>query len=113
MTFAKVLAETNAFALIHNAKQLTSYAGLDVALKESGKYRGKTKISKKGNRYLRLAVYMPAISAISSNEQMKTFYERLVNSGKPKKAAIVAVSRKMLLLIYHIWKNNTPYDPAF
>ncbi|MBT4944767.1 MAG: IS110 family transposase, partial [Candidatus Marinimicrobia bacterium] len=67
MTVAKVLAETNAFALIRNGKQLTSYAGLDVVFNESGKHQGKTRISRKGNSHLRQSVYMPAISAIKSN----------------------------------------------
>jgi len=113
MTIAKVLAETNAFALIRNGKQLTSYAGLDVVLKESGKQRGKTVISKKGNHHLRQAVYMPAISAIKSNKQMKTYYDRMLERGKPKKAGVVAVARKLLLLIYYLWTNETQYDPAY
>ncbi|MBC8375169.1 MAG: IS110 family transposase [FCB group bacterium] len=113
MTIAKVLAETNAFALIRNGKQLTSYAGLDVVLRESGKHRGKTIISKKGNRHLRMSVYMPAISAIKSNPQMKTYYDRMLERGKPKKAGVVAVARKLLLLIYYLWLNETPYDPAY
>ncbi|MBE9541089.1 MAG: IS110 family transposase [Proteobacteria bacterium] len=113
MTIAKVLAETDAFALIQNGKQLTSYAGYDVVLKESGKYRGKTKISKKGNRHLRMSVYMPAISAIRSNPKMKTYYNRMLEKGKPKKVGIVAVARKLLLLIYYLWINETEYDPAY
>jgi len=113
MTIAKVLAETNAFALIRNGKQLTSYAGLDVVLRESGKYRGKTIISKKGNHHLRQSVYMPAISAIKSNKQMKAYYDRMIERGKPKKAGVVAVARKLLLLIYYLWTNETQYDLAY
>lgn len=113
MTIAKVLSETNAFALIQNGKQLTSYAGLDVVLKESGKYRGKTRISKKGNHYLRMSVYMPAISAIKSNRKMKAYYNRMLEKGKPKKAAVVAIARKLLLLIYYLWENGTEYDPNY
>jgi len=113
MTVAKVLAETNAFALIRNGKQLASYAGLDIVLKESGKFKGKTKISKKGNQHLRLAVYMPAISAIKTNPKMITYYDRMIEKGKPKKAGVVAVARKLLLLIYFLWTNEVEYDPAY
>jgi len=113
MTVAKVLAETNAFALIRNGKQLASYAGLDVVFKESGKYQGKTKISKKGNQHLRQSVYMPAISAIKTNPKMKTYYNRMLNKGKPKKSGIVAVARKLLLLIYFLWINDVEYNPAY
>ena len=113
MTMAKVLAETNAFALIRNGKQLTSYAGLDIVFKESGKYQGKTKISKKGNQHLRQSVYMPAISAIKTNPKMKTYYNRMLNKGKPKKSGIIAVARKLLLLIYFLWTNEVEYDPSY
>jgi len=113
MTIAKVLAETNAFALIRNGKQLTSYAGFDVVLKESGKYKGKTKISRRGNRHLRMSVFMPALSAIKSNPKMKVYYDRMLERGKPKKTAVIAVARKLLLLIYFLWLKETEYDPAY
>lgn len=113
MTIAKILAETDAFALIQNGKQLASYAGLDVVFNESGKYRGKTKISKKGNRHLRMSVYMPAVSAIRSNRIMKTYYNRMLEKGKPKKVGIIAIARKLLLLVYFLWMNETEYDPAY
>jgi len=113
MTIAKVLAETNAFALIRNGKQLASYAGLDVVFNESGKHQGKTRISRKGNSHLRQSVYMPAISAIKSNPRMKSFYERMLEKGKPKKVGVIAVARKLLLLIYFLWTNETEYDPAY
>jgi transposase len=113
MTIAKILAETDAFALIQNGKQLVSYAGLDVVFNESGKYRGKAKISKKGNRHLRMSVYMPAISAIRSNRTMKTYYNRMLEKGKPKKVGIIAIARKLLLLVYFLWMNETEYDPEY
>ena len=113
MTVAKVLAETNAFALIRNGKQLTSYAGLDVVFNDSGKHQGKTRISRKGNSHLRQSVYMPAISAIKSNPNLKAYYDRIIEKGKPKKVGVIAVARKLLLLIYFLWTNETEYDPAY
>ena len=113
MTVAKILAETNAFALIRNGKQLTSYAGLDVVFNESGKHQGQTRISRKGNSHLRQSVYMPAISAIKSNPNLKSYYDRIIEKGKPKKVGVIAVARKLLLLIYFLWTNETEYDPAY
>ncbi|MFR9534968.1 MAG: transposase, partial [Rikenellaceae bacterium] len=70
--------------------------------------RGKTRISKKGNGRIRAAMYMPAMSACSSNERMKEFYQR-VNKGKSvKKIGLIAVARKLLLLMYTIWNKNEP-----
>jgi transposase len=71
MTIVSIIAETNGFVLIENVKQLASYAGLDVVYNESGLKRHKTTISKKGNRYLRKAIYMPALSACQHNPKLK------------------------------------------
>ena len=107
------VAETNGFELVSNQKQLASYAGLDVVYNDSGIKKGKTSISKKGNKFLRKAVFMPALSASKHNQKMKELYVRLVSKGKNKKLALIAVARKLLLLIYTIWKNNTDYIPDY
>lgn len=107
------VAETNGFELISNQKQLTSYAGLDVVYNDSGIKKGKTSISKKGNKFLRKAVFMPALSACKHNQKMKELYLRLVSKGKNKKLALIAIARKLLLLIYALWKNNTEYLPNY
>lgn len=73
ITIIKVLTETNGFLLFNSIRQLVSYAGLDVIEKESGKYKGKTKISKKGNARIRSALYMPAMSAARNNKTLKVF----------------------------------------
>src|SRR5687768_12294834 len=62
LTAATVLAETNGFELIRNKRQLSSYAGLDVKERQSGtSIKGKAKISKRGNRYLRKSMHLPAL----------------------------------------------------
>lgn len=113
MTVVSIVAETNGFALIENTKQLTSYAGLDVVHNESGLKKHKTSISKKGNRFLRQAVYMPALSACKYNPRLKHTYIRLVIKKNIKKIAIVAVARKLLVLIYTIFKKNVDYVPNY
>ena len=113
ITVVSVIAETNGFELINNRKQLTSYAGLDVVLKDSGIRKGKTSISKKGNKYIRKAVFMPAMSAIKHNQKLKEHYNRLVRRGKNKRLALIAVARKLLLLIYTLWKNDSVYIPNY
>src|SRR5690606_14458000 len=62
LTAVTVLAETNGFELIRSKKQLTSYAGLDVKEKQSGtSVKGKPRISKKGNKFLRKSMHLPAL----------------------------------------------------
>lgn len=113
MTVVSVLAETQCFKLVTKEKQLASYAGYDIVFNDSGLKRGKTTISKKGNRFLRNAVFMPALAACRFNPVLKEFYQRLIAKGKNKKLALIAVARKLLLLIYTLWKNNTTFDPNY
>ena len=113
ITILTVLAETRCFELVSNQKQLASYAGLDIVFNDSGLKKGKTSISKKGNTFIRKALFMPALSACRANPQMKVFYQRLVSKGKNKKLAIIAVARKLLLLIYTLWKSNSVFIPNY
>jgi len=110
---ATVIGETLGFESISSAKQLTSYAGYDVVLRESGNFKGKTRISKKGNSHIRAALHMPSMTCVRCNPTLKTFYIRL----KPKKAkplvALIAVQRKLLILMFTLWKNEENYDAGF
>jgi transposase len=108
-----VIAETSGFALITSGKQLTSYAGYDVVMKESGTYRGKTKISKKGNRHIRAVLHMPSMTCVRVNPTLRTFYQRLKPTKAKPMIALVAVQRKMLILMYTLWKNEAYYDGEF
>ena len=113
MTILTVLSETRCFELVTNQKQLASYAGFDIVFHDSGLKKGKTSISKKGNTFIRKALFMPALSACRANPHMKDLYKRLVAKGKNKKLAIIAVARKLLLLIYTLWKSNSVYIPDY
>ena len=114
LTAVTVLAETNGFELIRNKRQLTSYAGLDVTEKQSGtSVRGKSRISKRGNKYLRKALHMPALSLLRSNERYKAIFARLVCRHGIKMKAAVAIQRKMLEMIYTLHKTKADYDPQY
>lgn len=114
LTAAVVLGETNGFDLIHNKRQLTSYAGLDVKEKQSGtSVKGKSKISKRGNRYLRKAMHLPALSAISHDLRFKGIFVRLVSGHGVKMKAVVAIQRKLLEMMYILFKTNKKYDKEY
>ena len=110
ITAVTIIAETQGFHEFKNQRQLISYAGYDVVANESGSsVRGKTKISKKGNRYIRRAMNQPAMSAIQHNPDLKQFYTRLVNRNPIRMKALVAVQRKLLVLMYTLWKTDNAY----
>lgn len=114
LTAVIVLAETNGFELIRNKRQLTSYAGLDVKEKQSGtSIKGKPRISKKGNRSLRKAMHFPALVAVKWDENFRELYARLVSKHGIKMKALVAVQRKLLEMIFTIFKNKTIYDKEY
>jgi transposase len=114
ITAAIIMAETNGFELIRSKKQLTSYAGLDVKEKESGtSVKGKPRISKRGNRYLRKAMYMPAMAAIRYSERYKEIFVRIVSKNGIKMKGCVAVQRKLLEMAYTIHKTKVPYQADY
>lgn len=114
LSAAVVLAETNGFELIRSKKQITSYAGLDVKEKESGtSVKGKPRISKRGNKHLRRAMHLPALAAIRHSERYKALYVRIVSRTGIKMKAAVAVQRKLLEMVYTIYKTNKPYQSNY
>ena len=113
-TIVAILCETNGFELFRNIRQVVSYAGLDIAIKESGTLKGKTRISKKGNGRIRQILYMPAMSAIRSNAPIKRLHERICEKNpNVRNKGVVAAMRKLLILIFVLWKKNEEYDPNY
>ena len=111
---AAVIAETYGFSLFSSIPQLISYSGYDVVENQSGSRHGKTKISKKGNSRIRAALHFPALCAVKNEPQLKSFYERIYKKNpKIKMIGYVAVQRKLLVLIYTLYRKNVSYDPHY
>lgn len=108
-TIVGVVAETGGFVNIKSLKQLTSYSGYDVRIQESGKWKGRSTISKKGNSHIRRLMYMPTLSSIQHANTYKATYNRIKEHKEHKMVAVVAVQRKLLGLIYTLWKNDSIY----
>lgn len=110
ITVATILAETNGFALFKSLSQLVSYAGYDVVENQSGNRVGKTRISKKGNSRIRRVLHLPAFNLVRHNVgNFKGFFERILAKHHVKMKAYVAVQRKLLVLMYTLWKNDQRY----
>ncbi len=104
LTVAVILAESRMFEGIENIRQI---AGYDVVERQSGtSVKGKTRISKKGNRYLRNALYFPAMVACRFNPDLKAFYQRVAQNKPSKMIAQVAVQLKLLVLMYSLCKER-------
>ena len=85
------------FSKFENAKQLASYVGISPRIFESGtSVKGRSKICKMGMSKIRAMLYVCAWSAKKCNKSCKELYDRLVEKGKSKKLALIAVVNKLL-----------------
>lgn len=91
-------------------KEIAALVGVAPMTNESGKFKGKSFI-RNGRQSVRKALYMGALTAVRYDEKMKVFYERLLAKGKLKKVALVAVMRKMLVILNAMTQTNTVYNP--
>jgi len=113
-TLAVIIAETDGFALMENQSQLVSYAGYDVVENQSGTRHGKTRISKKGNSHIRRALHMPALNMVRYQQApFASLYERIYDKSKIKMKGYTAIQRKLLVIIYTLWKKKEAYDPNY
>jgi transposase len=107
----QILGELALLAPEMNVRQWVAHSGLDPVHQHSGTSVHKlSRISRAGNRYLRRALYMPALSAVRWDPHMKAFYELLQTRHKTKLQAVIAVARKLLHAIYGVLRSRTPYD---
>lgn len=114
LSAVRLLAYGRSALVDRDQKALTAHAGLAPAHRQSGiSIHGKGYISKQGNRKLRKTLYMPAVCASRYNPIISRHYQNLVQRGKPKKLALVACMRKLLVIAQAILKHQTPFNPDF
>ena len=105
------IVTTNGFSKFQNAKQVSSYVGLSPRIFESGtSVKGKSRICKMGMARIRALLYLCAMSAKKCNRACKELYDRLVEKGKPKMVALIAVANKLIKQAFAIATSNTYYD---
>ena len=92
-----------------SARQIGKLVGVAPLNCDSGKYRGKQKIQG-GRADVRSALYMPTCCAIQHNPVIRAFYKRLVAAGKPKKVALVACMRKLLVILNAMVRDGKHWD---
>lgn len=105
---------TDGFSKFETASQLCSYVGITPTIRESGSsVRGRARISKVGNRKLRNLLFLCSFNASKYNKACREVYERLVNKGKSKKLALIAVANKLIKQCFAIAKTGRPYDETY
>ena len=111
---AAIIGEVGDISRFNNAKALVAYAGLDATVNVSGQFEGsKTRISKRGSPVLRNSLWMAAVAARRFNPELREFYEKKKREGKHSNVATGAVARKLIHMIFSLWKNNRPYESDY
>jgi transposase len=94
-----------------NRSELSALSGLDPVETTSGtSVRKKSRISKRGLKLLRKILFMPTLVISYKNRALREYYRRLVERGKNKKAAIIALMRKIIIIAYSIFKSGESFD---
>jgi transposase len=106
-----LIVSTNGFRDFESSGQLSSYFGLAPNERSSGSsVRGRSRISKRGDSLVRNHLFLCSFTACVHNPQCKALYERIVNKGKSKKLALIAVCNKLIKQAYGISKSGLDYD---
>lgn len=111
ITAATIIAETGNIDRFKNADHFVSYSGSSPRIKRSGtSVEIMGKISKKGSKYLRHALYMTAEFGRRHNPILKHLFERVKNGNKKRhKLAVIAVANRIARYCYSIMKNHSTF----
>ena len=113
LTAYRVLALMPNVSCFQSAKQFAAYIGITPKQHQSGKFIGKTTISRLGDSRLRKALYMAALVAKRHNKGLAAFVLRLQQNGKTPKTIVCAVMRKLAHIIFGVLKSGMPFNENF
>ena len=113
LTASILLCETMNLGELEHADQWSTYAGLSPTPRQSGNYKGKTRISKIGNPRLRRAFFLSALTCSRLHNPFGAFFRHLVAEGKPKKVALIALARKIIRLCFAVLKSGRRYEASY
>ncbi|BCL79200.1 IS110 family transposase [Ktedonobacteria bacterium brp13] len=112
-TVAVLRAELGDVDRFARTDQIIAYGGMDIEIKESGRWKGKAKLSKRGSGLLRRMLYLAALrSTHTDGSAFGAYYHRLVARGFNKGSALMTVMRKMLAVAAHLLKYPEAYEPT-
>lgn len=110
LTAMTILGELGDLRRFGSARELSAFSGLSPSKVQSGKWVGKTRISRKGSPHLRHKLWMPAQATVRGENDLAKTYHRLVEGGLAKKGALCAVMRKTLVLGRALIIHQVPYE---
>jgi transposase len=113
-TAIMLIVLTDGFERFESGAQLCSFCGLTPVIRQSGSsVRGKARISKIGNAKLRHLLFMCSFTACIHNKGCREIYQRIVNKGKSKKLALIAVCNKLLKQAFAVATSGIEYQENY
>src|SRR3990172_10852901 len=109
VTASGLIGEVGDFSKFKTISELMKHAGLDLFEISSGKHKGRKRISKRGRSLLRKLLFFASINTVRTGGVMHEYYQRHLHRGTPKIKALIAVSRKLLGIIFALVRNNSVY----
>lgn len=109
VTTAGLIGEVGDFTKFGTISEILKLAGLDLYEVSSGKHRGKLRISKRGRPLMRKLLYLAALSTVRKGGVMHEWYKRALGRGMIKTKALVAVSRKLLGIMFALVRDHSVY----
>ena len=113
ITAAGLIGEVGDFRAFKTVKELLKLAGLDLYEISSGEHKGKHRISKRGRSLMRKFLYCATLGTVKSNGIFHKEYSMMKDRGMIKMKAVVALSRKLLRVIYALVRDDTMYDANY
>jgi len=111
-TIFALLSECGDISRFHSGQAFIGFLGLYPTLYQSGNSTKYGKLAKRGAKLAKLALYQAAIACVRHNDELKKIYLDKKSGGRAPKECVIIVARKLAMIIYSIYKNNTPYNPA-
>jgi transposase len=106
-TAAPFLAEMGEVKNYSSHKKVIAYAGMDPSVHQSGKFIGMSKLSKRGNRHLRRAIYLMTASVVSKNTFFKAYFLKRKREGLAPQKALFATAHKLIRVIFAMLSQRT------
>ncbi len=113
VTAAGLIGEVGDFTKFSTIAEVMKLAGLDLYEVSSGKHRGKLRITKRGRPLIRKLLYLAALSTVRTSGAMHEWYQRALGRGMKKTKALVAVSRKLLGIIFALVRDHSVYEENY
>ncbi|MGH7273443.1 MAG: IS110 family transposase [Nitrospiria bacterium] len=113
VTAAGLIGEVGDFRQFNTISEITKLAGLDLFEISSGKHKGHRRISKRGRPLLRKFLFLAVLSMVSPSGILRQTYQRYLQRGMLKMKALVAMTRKLLRIIFALVRDQSEYVDGY